>query len=333
MSLVSDNAFDDERAAVVVQEEAPQRATVRVLGYAPEDAAPRGPFGALPAPQAAHAPRLWSVWAAAYGGQTKTNGAGDTGSHDRSSRTVGVAAGVDYRVTPDTKIGFALAGGESRFSLSNGMGASTGDVFQAALYARTNSGPAYVTGVLAYAWHDVTTTRIVTLGGDDTLTASFKAHNVAGQVEAGYRFGWFTPYAALGVQAFTTPTYEERAADGVSVFALDYDGRTATATRSQLGFRAEHTFDLADGMALRLRTRAAWAHDFGATPFVDASFQSVPGAVFRVRGAAPPRDSLLLSAGAELQLTRGFAVSGMFDTQLASGSQSYAGRAQLRYTW
>ena len=57
-------------------------------------------------------PRRWGIWAAAYGGQT--NAAGDAlgvGSHDRSVSDVGFATGLDYRVTPYTVAGFALAGG------------------------------------------------------------------------------------------------------------------------------------------------------------------------------------------------------------------------------
>jgi hypothetical protein len=34
-----------------------------------------------------------------------------TGSNDLTARTVGGAAGLDYHLTPDTVLGFALAGG------------------------------------------------------------------------------------------------------------------------------------------------------------------------------------------------------------------------------
>ena len=39
------------------------------------------------------------------------------GSHDVSARTVGVAGGLDYRLTPDTVVGFASAGGGTDWSL------------------------------------------------------------------------------------------------------------------------------------------------------------------------------------------------------------------------
>lgn len=330
VSLMFDNASDDRPSAIPARRpQAPERATISVLGYAPVAAAERALPDAFGNLQAAPAPRLWSVWGAGHGGWSKTDGDRAMGTHDRTSRVMGVAAGADYRIAPDTKIGFAIGGGTTSFGLSGGMGGGRSDMFQTAVNLRQNLGHAYLAGVVAYAWHDVTTSRVVTLGGRQELTASFQAHNLAGQLETGYRFGWFTPYASIGVQGFRTPGYSER---GLSPFALSYEGRTAIATRTQLGFRTEQTINFAD-LALRLRTRAAWVHDFSEVPSVEAGFQALPGSKFRVNGAAHPRDSLLLSAGAEVGLANGVSLSGLFDTQLARGSQSYSGRAQLRYTW
>src|SRR5262249_9818698 len=53
----------------------------------------------------------WTAWASAYGGANRTSG--DplvVGSHDLSARAGGYAAGLDYRLTRDTVLGFALAG-------------------------------------------------------------------------------------------------------------------------------------------------------------------------------------------------------------------------------
>jgi autotransporter-associated beta strand protein len=80
----------------------------------------------------------WTTWVGAYGGGNHT--AGDLtviGSHDLSARTVGGAAGLDYRLTPDTVLGFALAGGGTNWSLSQGLGSGKSDAFQAGLYGTT----------------------------------------------------------------------------------------------------------------------------------------------------------------------------------------------------
>ena len=59
------------------------------------------------------------VWGGAYGGSNRTSGdVAITGSHDLSARTVGLAGGFDYRLTPETVVGLAFAGGGTNWSLS-----------------------------------------------------------------------------------------------------------------------------------------------------------------------------------------------------------------------
>src|ERR1700730_10120086 len=91
----------------------------------------------------------------AYGGGNHT--AGDLaviGSHDLSARTVGVAAGLDYHLTPDTVLGFALAGGGTDWNLSQGLGSGKSDAFQAGIYGTTRWGPAYLAGAFAFTTLD-----------------------------------------------------------------------------------------------------------------------------------------------------------------------------------
>src|SRR5262249_57716264 len=87
------------------------------LGFAPEretmppDIA-HAYASVLKAPQAptpVYEPR-WTAWGGAYGGSNRTTGdLAVSGSHDLSARAVGFAAGLDYRLTPDTVLRFPLA--------------------------------------------------------------------------------------------------------------------------------------------------------------------------------------------------------------------------------
>jgi outer membrane autotransporter protein len=320
-------------------------------GAAPEIPLPARPALITKAPiykaqaqaEAASDPRRWSIWAAAYGGHNITSGDTSAGSHDRSSRTFGYASGLDYRLTPNTIIGFALAGGSTNFGLSGGFGGGHSDMVQAAVYSTTVINAAYVSAVLAYAWHHVSTDRIVTLTGTDDLTAGFSANNVGGRIEGGYRFaipGVFdssgfgvTPYAALQVQAFRTPSYSEIAASGSSTFALAYDARTTTTTRSELGSWVDKSYAFDSGKVFTLFGRVAWAHDWYSDPSVKVSFLSLPGSSFTEFGAMPARDSLLTSAGAQIGFGNGVSLAAWFDGEFAEHSQTYAGTARLRYTF
>ena len=132
--------------------------------------------------------RRWGVWGGGYGGQNITTGDASAGTHDRTARVYGIAAGFDYRVTPDTVAGFALAGGGTNFGLAGGYGSGNSDMFQAAIYSTTRINAAYISGALAYGWHHVNTDRYLTVAGTDHLTADFDANSFGGRIEGGYRF-------------------------------------------------------------------------------------------------------------------------------------------------
>lgn len=278
----------------------------------------------------------WSVWGAAYGGSATTGGNAVVGSQDLSARVWGVVGGADYKVTPNTLLGFALAGGGTNYSLANALGRGSSDLFQAGIFGRHNFGPAYLSAALAYGWHDVTTNRTVTLAGFDQLQARFKAETFSGRFEGGYRFATpfagITPYAAAQVISFNLPAYAEQAIVGTPLFALNYAGQTTTATRSELGLRTDKSYAL-QGAMLTLRGRLAWAHDYNPDRAVTALFQALPGASFVVNGARGNPDAALVSAGAETKWLNGFSLAGTFEGEFSGNTTSYAGKGVARYSW
>jgi hypothetical protein len=117
----------------------------QAMGFAPDEQA------ALPADVAlAHAAILkkapplpsfdqrWTVWGAGYGGSNTADGNATVGSSNVTANTFGFAAGVDYHLTSDTVVGFALAGGGLNWGLSGGTGRS--DAFQTGAYHPCRAG-------------------------------------------------------------------------------------------------------------------------------------------------------------------------------------------------
>jgi autotransporter-associated beta strand protein len=292
--------------------------------------------GVLKAPPKQTFAQRWTAWASGFGGSARTNGDPVIGSNNVTTNTFGYAAGMDYHYSPDTVLGFALAGGGTGWNLVQGLGTGRSDAFLAGVYGVTHQGPAYIGGSLAFANNWFTTNRTA-LG--DQLSASFQGQSYAGRLEGGYRFAapvahnaiGVTPYAAIQVQNFHTPAYSETdlTAGG---FGLTYAAMNGTDTRGELGARFDdHT--AFNAMPLILRARAAWAHDWVSNPALNASFQALPGAGFTVFGAPVPHDSALTSAGAQLFFTPNWSLLGKFDGEFAKGSQTYAGTGTLRYTW
>jgi len=202
------------------------------------------------------------------------------------------------------------------------------------IYGTARSGPAYLAAALAYTNHWMSTDRFAFAG--DHLTASFNAQSFGGRVEGGYRFATFygglTPYAAIQAQSFHTPSYNESDLTSGG-FALGFNSRSASDTRSELGGRFDRLLLLNPEAALTLRARVAWAHDWISDPTLAALFQTLPGASFIVNGATPAKNSALTSAGAELRLANGVVLLAKFDGEFASHSSTYAGTGTVRYTW
>lgn len=277
----------------------------------------------------------WSVWAAGFGGSQTTDGNAVTGSNAATSRIYGMAVGADYRITPQTLAGFALAGGGTSFSV-NGLGSGRSDIFQAGGFVRHTVGSAYVTAAAAYGWQDITTDRSI---GGSQLQGRFSANAWSGRIEGGNRYAmsWLggvglTPYAAAKVIAFDLPAYAETAAGGINTFALAYASKTAATTRSEIGLRSDKSF-LVDGAMLTLRGGAAWAHDFNTDRSAQATFQALPGASFVVNGAQPARDAALTTASAEMKFVSGISLAAAFEGEFSDVTRSYAGKGVVRYTW
>jgi autotransporter-associated beta strand protein len=277
----------------------------------------------------------WSVWGASYGGGSSTDGNAALGSNTSTARAFGVVAGADYRFSPDTLAGFAMAGGGTNFSV-NGMGSGRSDLFQAGAFVRHNIGAAYVTAALAYGWQDATTDRTVTVAGVDQLRAEFNANAWSGRVEGGYRYltPWMgvTPYAAGQFTTFSLPAYAEQVLSGAGTFALSYAAKDVTDSRSELGVRTDRSFAMQDAI-LTLRGRLAWAHDFNTDRTIQAVFQTLPGASFVVNGAAQAHDSALTTASAEMKWLNGFSLAATFEGEFSGVTTSYAGKGVVRYVW
>jgi len=319
--------FADEIDAANAYARDPSRTTSERDAYAAiyRKASPAAPF--VPS---------WSVWAAGYGGSQTTDGNVAQGSNTATSRIAGTAVGADYRFAPNTIAGVALAGGGTNFSIANALGTGRSDLFQAGVYLRHTEGPIYISAALAYGWQDITTNRTVTIAGFDQLQAKFNANAWSGRAEEGYRFvaPWMgvTPYAAVQSTTFDLPAYAEHAIVGANTFALTYNARSVTDTRSELGIRTDKSWAMTDSI-FTLRGRFAWAHDFNPDRNIGTTFQALPGASFVVNGAPQAHESALTTASAEVKWINGWSAAATFEGEFSQVTRSYAGKGVVRYTW
>jgi outer membrane autotransporter protein len=307
------------------------------LGYASASHGPPSQFAdayaARKAPKLdALAPQPWAAWGAAYGDSLSLN-ANDpaSGAHDVSGSTYGFATGADYRATPNTTLGFAVAGGGTNWSLSDALGGGNSTAAQIGVYARTQSGPDYLAGALAFTNYWFNTNRQAF--NTDPLSGQFGAQSFGARAEAGYRFSMlasslpamtWTPYAAVQPQTFHSQAFSE--IDVLSGgLALNYQANDTVDTRTEIGARLATSVLLLGGMTVDFQGRAAWAHDFASTPTLGVAFQSLPGSSFAVYGARLADNSALVSAGGELHIMRSLSLIGKLDGEFAPQEQIASG--------
>lgn len=113
---------------------------------------------------------------------------------------------------------------------------------------------------------------------------------------------------------------------------MSYGAKSVTASRSELGLRADRSFALVDAV-LTLRGRAAWAHDFNPERSIAATFQALPGASFVVSGATQAHDAALTTASAEVKWLNGVSLVATFEGEFSNVTRSYAGKGAFRYAW
>jgi len=276
------------------------------------------------------------VWASFYGGTRTTDGNAVVGSHKATHNVYGAVVGTDDWVSSNTRAGLALGIGGTNVSLTDGLGSERSDLFQAGAFVRHDMGAAYLSGALAYGWQSVTTRRTVRIDGSDRLLARFNAHALSARLEGGIHvdqpWGSLTPYAAGQAAMLHLPKYGEKVQSGSNMFALDVASKTPTASRTELGLRAERSLQKPDGQ-LALRGQLGWAHNFASKRSAKPMFQALPGASFEVNGAAIDRNSALAAASLERRWKSGWSAGVAFDSEFSHLTRSLAARGVMRYQW
>ena len=227
---------------------------------------------------------------AGFGGSQTTDGNAHLGSNNTTSSIYGIAVGADYRVSPDTLAGFALAGGGTSFA-SQGPATAAPTCSRPAPSFAITSVPAYIIGC-AGLWlaghHDQPHRhgrRHRSAAGASSMRTRTRAASKAAIASSRQVGGiGITPYAAVQFTTFDLPAYAESVVAGAKSFAQTYAAKSVTDTRSELGIRTDKSCAMPNGM-LTLRGRLAWAHDFNPDRSIPPTFQSLPGASFVVNGA------------------------------------------------
>lgn len=293
-------------------------------------------LNAGPATPAARVEQGWSLWTKAFGQSGRVQGDAATGSAATSGGLYGVAAGADKRLSADTLVGFALAGGGTSYGLG-GRGGGTGDLFQIGLYGSTRVGNGYVSAAAAYGWNGFDIKRNVNIAGPEVYSSSVTAQTYGARLEAGWRFGQrafgWTPYAALEAIGYSAPGYRETSTPAGGAFGLSFAGKSTASLRGELGVRLDGQTRVSETADLITYGRLAWAYQARTDRSIDAQFQTLANSAFTVFGARPSMNTALASVGAELRLAGGVRLSTSIEGEVGERHHAIRGNAGLRYAW
>ena len=182
----------------------------------------------------------WTAWGSASAAAAISTAIRLSDRPMSTPATYGFAGGMDYHLSPDTLFGFAFAGGGTNWSLAQNLGTGRSDAFEAGVYAKTHSGPAYLSAALAFANHWFTTNRTSALG--DQLHGKFPGPECRRQ--AGSRLSLRIAVEPVSSASRLMPRCRRRASIRRAYtetdltaggFGLTFAAMNATDARSELG--------------------------------------------------------------------------------------------------
>ncbi|MFG1452865.1 autotransporter domain-containing protein [Xanthobacter sp. V2C-8] len=268
-----------------------------------------------------------TLWAHGYGGWGNSFGNGNAATISNSLG--GFLMGADVALAPNAWAG--VFGGYSRSSFDVNARASSGnsDNYDLGAYAGVRFDALALRGGFAYGWHDVSTSRQISVPGLYQSTEggySLGTTQLFGEVAYGLPAGaaTFEPFAALAYVNVGGASFSEALRSG----ALAVESGSMDTLYGTLGLRAAFSTALL-GRTLTPSVTLGWQHAFGDTTPA-AVMRFLAGTTpFSVSGVPIAEDALLVDAGLAYDLSDVASLSVAYTGQFAASSAQNAFTAQL----
>lgn len=232
--------------------------------------------------------------------------------------TGGLTLGLDYRIGEHFALG-ATAGYTDTGDAPSGGGHLRVTGARAGIYATAFAHGFHFDATVTGGRNDYDTSRRGVAG---TARGETSGAEVSATVHSGY--DWQLGRLTVGPLADFQYTYLQldRFTEKGSLAPLRFGANDADSARTSLGARASWQFQTGR-LIWRPEARAAWLHEFGSRTYsLDAGFANGAGATFSAFGPQVGRDSLLLSAGVNLQWSERVSTYLGYDGNLARQNYS-----------
>ena len=278
----------------------------------------------------------YTGWGYAYGAWSEQDSTSNTGR--MKSSVGGFVTGIDRLVYENWRLGLLAGYSHTSFNVDSRASSGSSDNYTLGAYTGTewpmsNGNALAFSSGLAYTWHQIEMNRSVAFPAfGDNLNADYDAGTFQIFGELGYKIrlpkAVFEPYANLSYVRLKTDGFNE---DGQTAAALAVNSDTTDTTFSTLGFRASTGFDLGT-IPTTARADLGWRHAAGdVNPVSTASF--VGSNAFTVAGAPIAKDTAIIEAGLDFELSKDATLGVSYSGHFGSGAQRNGFNASLKVSF
>ena len=253
----------------------------------------------------------------------------------------GGAAGVDWVLAKDWRLG--LAGGYASSEIDNDgdTGGTDIDGYQGTVYVGyDNPSPWYLNGGFAFGWNEYDGSRPIAVGTISRVAISdYSGQQYTGYGDMGYVFEYkpnanrwpleITPLASLTYSHLEVDGYTETGAADLNLTVAD---QSYDFLQSGLGVKLAMPIKDASGKWTP-EIHARWLYDFIGDEVQTTSTFTGGGASFRTTGAEPAQHSVNVGAGLTFYSKSNITLSGVYDFEFKDDYTAHNGQVVFRYNY
>jgi outer membrane autotransporter protein len=292
-----------------------------------------GPRMNFIAPVAPGVDRVVTFWGQALGARSTYDGG--SGVSEAKSNFGGIFGGADMSVGSNGVVGLAAGYSQSDTSVDALNSSADADSYLIAVYGGAEVGAWNFRGGASYATGSVETRRTVSFPGyTDTTSADYDTNISQLFGEVGYGVVTqgveFEPFFGLAMVHLDTDGFTESGGDA----ALSGNGSSSDYGTTTVGLRAATSYPMANGTIVSPRVSAAWQRAFGdLSTGATLAYADAGGDGFTVNGVGLTRDTALVDAGIDIQVSQKAVVGVSYFGQLAKDGSNNALRANITWTF
>jgi uncharacterized protein with beta-barrel porin domain len=238
----------------------------------------------------------------------------------------GWVMGSDARIGPRL-LGFAF--GETVGNAYDHGDRSRDRQTQAQFYSGGDWGNAYALSQFGAGRYQRQLVRELLLGSQrDYVGTNYAGNFFSANVEVGYRFGAFTPYAGIDYVRLNRDGFVENGGNG---FGLQANASSAERTQAVMGLRTQRAWATAGGRKFTLNGYAEWQQSLSENGLLmDVSFVGAQS-WSPLYGEGFSRSSGLFGLGLDSRLSRNTTLSFGYDQRVGSAFDDRQWSTKLRY--